>query len=259
MNNGWVKLHRGLLDWEWYDDINTCRLFIHCLIRANHADRLWRGKEIKRGSFFTSLDTLALETGLTVRQVRTSLDRLISTNEVTSLGQARGRMIVISKYDSYQADDRLSDSVATGSRQADDRLPTTNKNVKNNKNDKKETIRFAEPSLPEVQNYFLDKTKDREQSGIEGMKFHAYYESNGWKVGKNKMKSWQSAATGWIARNITQGNSNEINGRPTTDRPDNSTTGRTRANAEKRRREIDAQIAEIARDGGLMAANVIDV
>ena len=131
MNNGWVKLHRGLLDWEWYDDINTCRLFIHCLIRANHADKLWRGKEIKRGSFFTSLDTLALETGLSVRQVRTSLDRLISTNEVTSLGQARGRMIVISKYDSYQGDDRLSDSVATGSRQADDRLPTTNKNVNN--------------------------------------------------------------------------------------------------------------------------------
>lgn len=136
MNNGWVKLHRGLLDWEWYDDINTCRLFIHCLIRANHADKLWRGKEIKRGSFFTSLDTLALETGLSVRQVRTSLDRLISTNEVASLGQARGRMIVISKYDSYQADDRLNGSKATGSRQADDKLPTTNKNDKNENKEK---------------------------------------------------------------------------------------------------------------------------
>jgi len=119
--------------------------------------------------------------------------------------------------------------------------------------------RFVEPSLIDVQNYFLDKTKNREQSGIEGMKFHAYYESNGWKVGKNKMKSWQSAATGWIARNITQGNQNEINVRPTTDRPDNSAAGRVRANAEKRRREIDEQIAEIQRDGGLMAANVIDV
>jgi len=119
--------------------------------------------------------------------------------------------------------------------------------------------RFVEPSLSDVQNYFLDKTKDREQSGIEGMKFHAYYESNGWKVGKNKMKSWQSAANGWIARNITQGASNEINQRPITARPDLSTTGRTRTNAQKRRAEIDAQLAEIERNDRPLATNVIDV
>jgi hypothetical protein len=113
--------------------------------------------------------------------------------------------------------------------------------------------------LLDVQNYFLDKTNDREQSRIEGMKFHAYYESNGWKVGKNKMKSWQSAATGWIARNINQGNSNEINGRTTTLRPDNSTTGRTRENGAKRLAEIEAQIAEIERNDRAMEANVINV
>lgn len=123
----------------------------------------------------------------------------------------------------------------------------------------KAKTRFVEPALIDVQNYFLDKTKDREQSGIEGMKFHAYYESNGWKVGKNKMKSWQSAATGWIARNITQGNTNEINGRPTTERPDMSATGRTRTNGEKRRREIDAQIAEISGNDRSMEANVINL
>lgn len=105
--------------------------------------------------------------------------------------------------------------------------------------------RFVEPSLLDVQNYFLDKTNDRNQSGIEGMKFHAYYESNGWKVGKNKMKSWQSAATGWIARNINQGNTNEANQRPNTARPDNSAAGRISQNAAKRRIEIAEQLAEI--------------
>jgi len=129
MNKGWIKLHRGLLDWEWYDDSNTFRLFIHCLLRANHADKIWRGKEIKRGSFFTSLESLSTETGLTSRQIRTSLDKLISTSEVASSGQARGRMITVVKYDSYQSDDKLSDSLMTGKSQADDRLMTTNKNV----------------------------------------------------------------------------------------------------------------------------------
>jgi hypothetical protein len=147
MNNGWVKLHRGLLDWEWYDDINTCRLFIHCLMRANHKDKSWKGKDIKRGSFFTSLDTLSLETGLSVRQIRTSLDRLISTSELASLGQARGRMITIVKYESYQYDDRLNDSKATGSRQADDRLPTTNNNVKNENKEKNSYPAGINPDL----------------------------------------------------------------------------------------------------------------
>lgn len=134
MNKGWIKLHRALLEWEWYDDNNTFRLFIHCLLRANHADKEWRGKHIKRGSFFTSLDSLASETGLTVRQIRTSLDKLESTGELTSSGQARGRMITVSKYDSYQSDDKLDDSQMTAKRQADDRLATTNKNENNEKN-----------------------------------------------------------------------------------------------------------------------------
>lgn len=136
MNNGWIKLHRGLLDWEWYDDSNTCRLFIHCLLRANHGDKTWRGKHIKRGSFFTSLESLSVETGLSARQIRTSLDKLSSTNELTSSSQARGRMITVVKYDSYQSDDRLEGSELTGKCQADDRVATTNKNEKNVNNER---------------------------------------------------------------------------------------------------------------------------
>ena len=60
--------------------------------------------------------------------------------------------------------------------------------------------RFAQPELIDVQNYFLEKTENRQLSGTEGIKFHAYYESNGWKVGKNKMKDWKAAARGWITR-----------------------------------------------------------
>jgi uncharacterized protein YdaU (DUF1376 family) len=119
--------------------------------------------------------------------------------------------------------------------------------------------RFVEPSLIDVQNYFLDKTKDREQSGIEGMKFHAYYESNGWKVGKNKMKSWQSAAIGWIARNITQGNTNETNRGLTTDRPDRSAAGRVRQNVAKGIAADRAALAEIRRNQATVATDVIDV
>lgn len=142
--SGWIKLHRSLIDWEWYTDHNTSRLFIHCLLRANHTDHEWRGIFIKRGSFYTSLNTLSSETGLSLRQIRTSFDKLILTGELTSSGMARGRMITIHEYDSYQEDDRLNGSQMTGNRQADDRVATTNKNDKNDKNN---TPKYEEGDL----------------------------------------------------------------------------------------------------------------
>jgi len=60
--------------------------------------------------------------------------------------------------------------------------------------------RFVEPSILDVQNYFLDRTENRELSGNEGIKFHAFYESKGWLVGKSKMKDWKASVRGWITR-----------------------------------------------------------
>ncbi len=58
---GFIKLFRQILDWEWYDDLPTCRLFIHLLLKANYAERNWHGQTIERGSCITSYATLASE------------------------------------------------------------------------------------------------------------------------------------------------------------------------------------------------------
>jgi hypothetical protein len=41
--------------------------------------------------------------------------------------------------------------------------------------------------------------------------FFMYYQSNGWQVGKNKMKCWKSAATGWLSRKYIQKNAYSYN------------------------------------------------
>ena len=79
---GYIKLHRQITEWEWYDDSNTFRLFIHCLLKANHTDKEWRGIEIKKGSFITGYDSLASELRLTKKQIRHSLNKLKKTGEV---------------------------------------------------------------------------------------------------------------------------------------------------------------------------------
>lgn len=99
---GWIKLYRKMTEWEWYDDINTKVLFLHLLLTANHKDRKWKGKIIKRGQKLTSISYLAQEVGLTIQNIRTSLSKLKSTNEITVEVTHKYTLITIEKYSDYQ-------------------------------------------------------------------------------------------------------------------------------------------------------------
>ena len=99
---GWIKLHRKMLDWEWYKDNNTKILFLHLLLTANHKDKNWQGQTILRGQKLTSLEHLSKETGLSVQQTRTALNKLKLTNEITIKTTNKNTLITIEKYDDYQ-------------------------------------------------------------------------------------------------------------------------------------------------------------
>lgn len=127
--SGWIKLHRSLLDWEWYSDNNVFRVFTHILLKANFEDRNWQGQVIKRGAFITSFQNLSKETKLSVQEVRTALTKLKSTQEITSQATNGYTLITIIKYSDYQDDD--SDSNTPNNMQ--DNNPTTNEQQTNNK------------------------------------------------------------------------------------------------------------------------------
>jgi hypothetical protein len=100
------------------------------MLKANHKDRRFKGFELIKGSVVTSRDILAMETGLGVRQVRTALDKLKSTNEVTIKTSSQGTIIQLVNYDKYQ----LETNETTNERPTSDQQTTTNKNVKKEKN-----------------------------------------------------------------------------------------------------------------------------
>ena len=62
------------------------------------------------------------------------------------------------------------------------------------------TARFHPPDMEEVKAYFAEKGGTNAQAE----RFFTYYESNGWRVGKNPMKKWKAAASGWISRDRDQ-------------------------------------------------------
>ena len=126
--SGWIKIHRQILDWEWYSDNNAFRVFMHLILKANHKEKRFKGIELKSGSVVTSRDILSFETGLSVQQIRTSLDKLKSTNEITIETSTKGTIIQVVNYAKYQ----LATSELTNEQ------PTSNQRVTINKNDKKE-------------------------------------------------------------------------------------------------------------------------
>ena len=152
---GWIQLHRKFIDWEWYSDHHTSRLFIHCLLLANHKDRKWRGIDIKRGSFITSREKLAAGTGLSVQSIRTSLNRLKSTNEITSKTTSKHTIVTICNYDTYQSSEVSANqqnnqqSNPSSNQQVTNKQPASNQqvtttnndnNINNDNNDKKEEV-----------------------------------------------------------------------------------------------------------------------
>lgn len=77
-------------------------LFQHLFRETNSVDGRWQGIEVKRGQIVTSRESLSLETGISVRSVRTCLERLKSTGELTIKTTNKYSIITLCNYDSYQ-------------------------------------------------------------------------------------------------------------------------------------------------------------
>ena len=100
--SGWIKLHRKITTWEWWDDHNTTRLFMFIITQANHKQKKWQGNTIKRGEFITSYPKMAALTGLSIKQIRTSINRLKKTGEVAVKSTTQFTKIIVEKYSKYQ-------------------------------------------------------------------------------------------------------------------------------------------------------------
>lgn len=115
---GWIKLHRQILDWEFYSDTNTKVVFLHLLLMANYEDKRWRGIVIKRGQLVTSVKHLSEQLKLSTQQVRTSLDKLKdnkqNNKQITIKTTNKYTLITIDKYDLYQSyDDYITNKQQT--------------------------------------------------------------------------------------------------------------------------------------------------
>ncbi len=200
MRGGFIKLHRKILEWEWYTEPHMLRLFVHLIFSANYEDKSWRGIEVKRGSFITSWQGLSESLNLSVQTVRTCIKRLESTGEISRKSTNKFTIITICKYDSYQDFNPISNNQVTNEQQTTNKQLTTTKEYKEYKEVKnKEKVykkKFIPPSIDDVKQYFQEKGY-REDVAVKAFE---YYELGNWKDSRgNPVKNWkQKMFTNWM-------------------------------------------------------------
>lgn len=142
-----IKLHRDLLDWEWFKDSKMVHFFLFLLLKANHEDKQWKGIEIKRGQLIAGLHSLSVQSGISTQSIRTCIKRLKSTGELTTKSTNKYSIITICNYHKYQ--DKLtgkSTDKLTNHQQTNNKQITTNKNIRSNRSKRNKDI-YVEQSI----------------------------------------------------------------------------------------------------------------
>lgn len=187
---GYIKLHRDILQWEWYDDTKMFKLFISLLLKANWKDNTWHGKKIKRGQVVISVAKLSAELGLTSHEIRGRLELLEKTKEIKKKGTNQYTIVTICNYDDYQSCD--PDETQTN-REPEPEQTATTKEVKKVKEIEiaiRENVRMREKdylTLQEKYGIWTEKIID---------KYHY------WKLGKNdgKYRHDYSQINSWVVK-----------------------------------------------------------
>jgi DNA-binding transcriptional regulator YhcF (GntR family) len=140
MDNGWIKLHRKLLDNPIHLKPTWFSVWVHLLLLANHEDKefIWNGKKqtITTGQFLTGRKELAKKCGVSPSLIERVLNYLEIEQQIRQQKTTKYRVITILNWNVYQKIDSKSDNKRTTNGQQAD----TNKKYKNEKNDKNNTI-----------------------------------------------------------------------------------------------------------------------
>lgn len=185
----YIKIFHKMLDWGWYGDTNTFRVFMHILLRANYKESEYLGQKIGPGECVFGRRAWAKALGLSERQVRTAIEHLKSTNEIAIRTTNKFSVITVVKWEDWQIEEgkatRKTTHKKSNERPTSDQQPTTSKDSKN--------IYTTIPTIYMVREYV-------KENGllIDPDYFHKYYETAGWVDGKGKpIKNWKLKALNW--------------------------------------------------------------
>ena len=132
-SQGWVSLHRKLLENPIFKNHKVLQTFLYCLLKATHEDyELLIGDQmvsLKSGQLATGRKAISQATNLTEQNVRTALSKLEKLGILTIKPTSKYSIITVVSWDLYQQ----SNQQPTNNQPTSNQQVTTNNNI-NNKN-----------------------------------------------------------------------------------------------------------------------------
>jgi hypothetical protein len=195
---GWIKLHRKLLENPIVcKDADHLAVWTYLLLKATHRERdsIFKGERItlKPGQLIAGRKSIASFLKINEIKVQRILKLLENEHQIEQQTSNRNRLITILNWDLYQGNEQQDEQQMNNKRTTDEQQMNTYKNIKNDKNNKKNIYaHFTPPTLEEVISY----CKERNNS-VDPQKWYDFYSAKGWMIGKNKMKDWKAAVRTW--------------------------------------------------------------
>ncbi len=158
---GYIAIHRQIVDSSFYKDSQAVHLWLHLIMKANHKDKcfMMNGAEItvKRGQLITGRKALSVGTGIQESKIQRLLKAFEKCHMIEQQTNNRNRLITVLSYDSFQAGEQQMNNKRT----TDEQQVNTNNNVNNDKNENN-TIKSAKADpIPytEILNIYNDTVK----------------------------------------------------------------------------------------------------
>lgn len=98
-----IKLYPQMTQWEWYEDANCVRLFLHLMLTVNSLPGKWKGMDIPAGSRPTSSIQLSRELKMPRTTLGRTLDRLQKTGEVDIRTDSKWTLVTLRNWAKYQS------------------------------------------------------------------------------------------------------------------------------------------------------------
>ena len=102
MEDGWIKLHRKMREWQHYQRPSVRLVFEELLFCANTKPAWFHGIKVNRGETIVSIETICAYTGFTRATVDAALKILEETKEIKRSKCWRGIRTKIINFDKYQ-------------------------------------------------------------------------------------------------------------------------------------------------------------
>lgn len=196
MDKGYIKLFRKMTDWKWYTHETTFRVFIHLLFKANWEDK----NGLKRGQVYTNWKEIATELKIFDKKnkpsrqpVRTALNNLKLTNEITIKKTNKGSIITINNYNDYQ--DQTTKK--TNKNEKINQQPNHQSNQTINKEEKEEKNNIYILYIP-TQEEIIKQLAIYDLPGDKLLNYTTEFQNFYIKHGAKLKKDWQELLRDWM-------------------------------------------------------------